>query len=121
MYVFISELCVSISFRFIYVLFSLSAARPQVPAQPSKFEAEAELDSRILLTWLWPVQDPIIKYELRYWEAGTDNKVRISTGIYLFFNLLCLFHTPCMMYGEKPLPKCCFSLDAAEGIDLSST
>lgn len=50
-----------------------------VPAQPSKFEAEAELDSRIVLTWLWPVQDPIVKYELRYWEAGTDNKVRIST------------------------------------------
>lgn len=94
MYVFISELCVFIScVRFIYVLFSLSASRPQVPAQPSKFEAEAELDSRILLTWLWPVQDPIIKYELRYWEAGTDNKVRISTGIYIFFNLLRLFHT----------------------------
>lgn len=84
MYVFISELCVSISFRFISIFFSLSTTRPPVPAQPSKFEAEAELDSRILLTWLWPVQDPIIKYELRYWEAGTDNKVRISTGIYLF-------------------------------------
>uniref|UniRef100_A0A8C2A9H7 Receptor-type tyrosine-protein phosphatase F n=1 Tax=Cyprinus carpio TaxID=7962 RepID=A0A8C2A9H7_CYPCA len=35
-----------------------------VPAQPSNFEAEAELDTRIQLTWLWPVQDPIIKYEL---------------------------------------------------------
>ncbi|XP_029687427.1 receptor-type tyrosine-protein phosphatase F isoform X5 [Takifugu rubripes] len=49
-----------------------------VPAQPSKFEAEAELDSRIMLTWLWPVQDPIIKYELRYWEAGTDNKMHVT-------------------------------------------
>ncbi|CAG07162.1 unnamed protein product [Tetraodon nigroviridis] len=49
-----------------------------VPAQPSKFEAEAELDSRIVLTWLWPVQDPIIKYELRYWEAGTDNKIFVT-------------------------------------------
>uniref|UniRef100_A0A8C2PXU8 Receptor-type tyrosine-protein phosphatase F n=1 Tax=Cyprinus carpio TaxID=7962 RepID=A0A8C2PXU8_CYPCA len=39
-----------------------------VPAQPSNFEAEAELDTRIQLTWLWPVQDPIIKYELLYWE-----------------------------------------------------
>uniref|UniRef100_A0A668AAB8 Receptor-type tyrosine-protein phosphatase F n=1 Tax=Myripristis murdjan TaxID=586833 RepID=A0A668AAB8_9TELE len=39
-----------------------------VPAQPSSFEAEAELDTRILLTWLWPVQDPITKYELQYWE-----------------------------------------------------
>uniref|UniRef100_A0A673CJT0 Receptor-type tyrosine-protein phosphatase F n=1 Tax=Sphaeramia orbicularis TaxID=375764 RepID=A0A673CJT0_9TELE len=39
-----------------------------VPAQPSEFEAEAELDSRIMLSWLWPVQDPIIGYELLYWE-----------------------------------------------------
>ncbi|CAJ1072645.1 receptor-type tyrosine-protein phosphatase F isoform X7 [Xyrichtys novacula] len=46
-----------------------------VPAQPSSFEAEAELDSRIMLTWLWPVQDPITKYELEYWEAGTDTKI----------------------------------------------
>lgn len=95
MYVFISELCVSISFRFFYVFFSLSAARPQVPAQPSKFEAEAELDSRILLTWLWPVQDPIIKYELRYWEAGTDNKVRISIGIHLFLTCCVCFILHC--------------------------
>uniref|UniRef100_A0A3P8U6V7 Receptor-type tyrosine-protein phosphatase F n=1 Tax=Amphiprion percula TaxID=161767 RepID=A0A3P8U6V7_AMPPE len=39
-----------------------------VPAQPSGFEAEAELDSRIMLSWLWPVQDPIISFELLYWE-----------------------------------------------------
>lgn len=50
-----------------------------VPAQPSSFEAEAELDTRIMLTWLWPVQDPIIKYELQYWEDGSDNKVKITT------------------------------------------
>lgn len=41
-----------------------------VPAQPSGFEAEAELDSRIMLSWLWPVQDPIINFELLYWEAN---------------------------------------------------
>ncbi|XP_016092990.1 receptor-type tyrosine-protein phosphatase F-like [Sinocyclocheilus grahami] len=45
-----------------------------VPAQPTNFEAEAELDTRIMLSWLWPVQDQITKYELTYWEAGTDNK-----------------------------------------------
>uniref|UniRef100_A0A4W6F1S3 Receptor-type tyrosine-protein phosphatase F n=1 Tax=Lates calcarifer TaxID=8187 RepID=A0A4W6F1S3_LATCA len=39
-----------------------------VPAQPSSFEAESELDTRIMLTWLWPVQGPITKYELQYWE-----------------------------------------------------
>uniref|UniRef100_A0A7N8WQA8 Receptor-type tyrosine-protein phosphatase F n=1 Tax=Mastacembelus armatus TaxID=205130 RepID=A0A7N8WQA8_9TELE len=41
-----------------------------VPAQPSGFEAEAELDSRMMLSWLWPVQDPIISFELLYWEAN---------------------------------------------------
>ncbi|RVE62112.1 hypothetical protein OJAV_G00177380 [Oryzias javanicus] len=46
-----------------------------VPAQPSSFEAEAELDTRIRLSWLWPVQDPITQYELQYWEDGTDSKM----------------------------------------------
>ncbi|XP_056246892.1 receptor-type tyrosine-protein phosphatase F isoform X9 [Seriola aureovittata] len=49
-----------------------------VPAQPSSFEAEAELDTRIMLTWLWPVQGPITKYELQYWEDGSDNKIHKS-------------------------------------------
>ncbi|XP_051752575.1 protein tyrosine phosphatase receptor type Fa isoform X7 [Ctenopharyngodon idella] len=44
-----------------------------VPAQPTGFEAEAELDTRIMLSWLWPVQDQITKYELTYWEADSDN------------------------------------------------
>ncbi|KAJ0058874.1 hypothetical protein NL108_001113, partial [Boleophthalmus pectinirostris] len=43
-----------------------------VPAQPSSFEAEAEQDDRIMLTWLWPVQDPITKYELQYGEVGSE-------------------------------------------------
>ncbi|KAG7488136.1 hypothetical protein MATL_G00032160 [Megalops atlanticus] len=49
-----------------------------VPAQPSSFEAEAELDTRIMLTWLWPVQEPITKYELIYWEADSGNKLRVT-------------------------------------------
>ncbi|XP_071216915.1 receptor-type tyrosine-protein phosphatase F isoform X7 [Salvelinus alpinus] len=49
-----------------------------VPAQPSSFEAEAELETRIMLTWLWPVQDTITKYELQYWEANTDNKIHVT-------------------------------------------
>ncbi|XP_062865397.1 receptor-type tyrosine-protein phosphatase F-like isoform X2 [Trichomycterus rosablanca] len=44
-----------------------------VPAQPSEFEAEAELDTQIVLKWLWPVQDPITQYELQYWEDGSLN------------------------------------------------
>ncbi|XP_027877349.1 receptor-type tyrosine-protein phosphatase F isoform X10 [Xiphophorus couchianus] len=51
-----------------------------VPAQPSSFEAEAELDTRISLTWLWPVQDQITKYELQYWEAGSDSKKHVTFG-----------------------------------------
>ncbi|XP_028258984.1 protein tyrosine phosphatase receptor type Fa isoform X2 [Parambassis ranga] len=50
-----------------------------VPAQPSGFEAEAELDSRIMLSWLWPVQDSIIGFELLYWEASNPtDKHRVT-------------------------------------------
>ena len=42
-----------------------------VPAQPSHFEAEAELDSRIRLSWLWPVPEPITSLELLWWEASS--------------------------------------------------
>ncbi|XP_064791839.1 protein tyrosine phosphatase receptor type Fa isoform X5 [Oncorhynchus masou masou] len=49
-----------------------------VPAQPSSFNAEAELDTRIMLSWLWPVQDQIIKYELMYWEANSGNKLHVT-------------------------------------------
>ncbi|XP_030629378.1 receptor-type tyrosine-protein phosphatase F-like [Chanos chanos] len=49
-----------------------------VPAQPSSFKAEAVLDTQILLTWLWPVQDPISKYELMYWEANSDDKIHVT-------------------------------------------
>nr|XP_020476570.1 receptor-type tyrosine-protein phosphatase F isoform X1 [Monopterus albus]XP_020476571.1 receptor-type tyrosine-protein phosphatase F isoform X1 [Monopterus albus] len=52
-----------------------------VPAQPSDFEAEAELDSRIMLSWLWPVQDPIISFELLYWESNNPtDKHRVTFG-----------------------------------------
>ncbi|XP_062251215.1 protein tyrosine phosphatase receptor type Fa [Platichthys flesus] len=50
-----------------------------VPAQPTGFEAEAELDSRIMLLWLWPVQEPIISFELLYWEANNPtDKHRVT-------------------------------------------
>ncbi|XP_028855774.1 protein tyrosine phosphatase receptor type Fa isoform X7 [Denticeps clupeoides] len=61
-----------------------------VPAQPTRFEAEAELDTRIMLSWLWPVQDPIIKYELTYWEADSGDKRHVTfnpTGSYAVENL----------------------------------
>ncbi|KAM9797060.1 protein tyrosine phosphatase receptor type Fa isoform 1-T1 [Syngnathus typhle] len=50
-----------------------------VPAQPSDLEAEAELDSRIMLSWLWPVQDQVVGYEVRYWEANDPQGKRSVT------------------------------------------
>ncbi|KAJ1167065.1 hypothetical protein NDU88_007458 [Pleurodeles waltl] len=44
-----------------------------VPAQPTDFQAEAESDTRILLTWLLPLQERITKYELLFRE-GEDGK-----------------------------------------------
>nr|XP_058159745.1 receptor-type tyrosine-protein phosphatase F isoform X18 [Dasypus novemcinctus] len=49
-----------------------------VPAQPADFQAEAESDTRIQLSWLLPPQERIIQYELVYWAAedeGQQHKV----------------------------------------------
>ncbi|XP_041134220.1 receptor-type tyrosine-protein phosphatase F-like isoform X2 [Polyodon spathula] len=53
-------------------------AQQGVPAQPSNFQAEAESDTRIMLTWLLPTQERITKYELEYWEEGSDKKQRLN-------------------------------------------
>lgn len=63
-----------------FFILSISLFLPAVPAQPSNFEAETELDSRIMLSWLWPVQDPIISFELLYWEAD-DPKVKVNISL----------------------------------------
>ncbi|XP_042319839.1 receptor-type tyrosine-protein phosphatase F isoform X10 [Sceloporus undulatus] len=51
-----------------------------VPAQPADFQAEAESDTRIMLTWLPASQERITKYELVYWEAadGVQHKVEFD-------------------------------------------
>ncbi|XP_036019779.1 receptor-type tyrosine-protein phosphatase F isoform X21 [Mus musculus] len=49
-----------------------------VPAQPADFQANAESDTRIQLSWLLPPQERIVKYELVYWAAedeGQQHKV----------------------------------------------
>ncbi|XP_059996280.1 receptor-type tyrosine-protein phosphatase F isoform X6 [Lagenorhynchus albirostris] len=49
-----------------------------VPAQPADFQADADSDTRIQLSWLLPPQERIIKYELVYWaaeDAGQQHKV----------------------------------------------
>ncbi|XP_042102978.1 receptor-type tyrosine-protein phosphatase F isoform X11 [Ovis aries] len=49
-----------------------------VPAQPADFQAEADSDTRIQLSWLLPPQERIVKYELVYWAAedeGQQHKV----------------------------------------------
>lgn len=45
----------------------------------SGLEAEAELDSRIMLSWSWPVQDRISSFELLYWEANVPTDKVQST------------------------------------------
>ncbi|XP_039590549.1 protein tyrosine phosphatase receptor type Fa isoform X12 [Polypterus senegalus] len=49
-------------------------AQQGVPAQPSNFQAEAESDTRIMLSWLLPAQEKITKYELAYWESDSTNQ-----------------------------------------------
>ncbi|XP_019357006.1 PREDICTED: receptor-type tyrosine-protein phosphatase F isoform X8 [Gavialis gangeticus] len=51
-----------------------------VPAQPADFQAEAESDTRILLTWLPASQERIVKYELLYREGedGVQRKVEFN-------------------------------------------
>nr|XP_036858108.1 receptor-type tyrosine-protein phosphatase F isoform X8 [Manis javanica] len=50
-----------------------------VPAQPADFQAEAESDTRIQLSWLLPPQERIIKYELVYWAAEDDGQQHKAT------------------------------------------
>lgn len=45
-----------------------------VPAQPADFQAKAESDTRIQLSWLLPPQERIIKYELVYWAAEDEGQ-----------------------------------------------
>ncbi|XP_048671527.1 receptor-type tyrosine-protein phosphatase F isoform X16 [Marmota marmota marmota] len=45
-----------------------------VPAQPADFQAEAESDTRIQLSWLLPPQERIVKYELVYWAAENEGQ-----------------------------------------------
>lgn len=52
-----------------------------MPAQPADFQAEAESDTRIQLSWLLPPQERIIKYELVYWAAEHEGQqVRAQQG-----------------------------------------
>lgn len=45
-----------------------------VPAQPADFQAKAESDTRIQLSWLLPPQERIVKYELVYWAAEDEGQ-----------------------------------------------
>uniref|UniRef100_A0A8C4VAQ5 Receptor-type tyrosine-protein phosphatase F n=1 Tax=Falco tinnunculus TaxID=100819 RepID=A0A8C4VAQ5_FALTI len=49
-----------------------------VPAQPADFQAEAESDTRILLTWLPASQERITKYELLYWEGEDGTQLEFD-------------------------------------------
>ncbi|XP_061414107.1 receptor-type tyrosine-protein phosphatase delta-like isoform X3 [Lethenteron reissneri] len=49
-----------------------------VPSQPISFKAEAESDTSMLLSWLPPRQENILKYELLYREGDTGPERRLS-------------------------------------------
>ncbi|XP_064415799.1 receptor-type tyrosine-protein phosphatase F isoform X1 [Latimeria chalumnae] len=49
-----------------------------VPSQPAGFQAEAESDTRILLTWLSTPQERITKYELVYWESDDEQQKQVT-------------------------------------------
>lgn len=52
-----------------------------VPAQPADFQAKAESDTRIQLSWLLPPQERIVKYELVYWAAEDEGQqVSLEAG-----------------------------------------
>lgn len=52
-----------------------------MPAQPADFQAKAESDTRIQLSWLLPPQERIVKYELVYWAAEEEGQqVSHETG-----------------------------------------
>lgn len=65
-----------------------------VPAQPADFQAEAESDTRIQLSWLLPPQERITKYELVYWAAEDEgqqvsHEIRKGGKSILWFLLVC--------------------------------
>lgn len=73
-------------------MFALLFFSLEVPAQPADFEAEAELDSRILLSWVWPVQGHIISFELRYWEDSNPAvQVRLTEQKHTWLKKLFVF------------------------------
>ncbi|XP_071984677.1 receptor-type tyrosine-protein phosphatase F isoform X10 [Engystomops pustulosus] len=55
-------------------------AQQGVPAQPVNFQAEAESDTRIMLTWRYIQQERIVSYELVYWEGqdGLQQKLTFA-------------------------------------------
>ncbi|XP_055077017.1 receptor-type tyrosine-protein phosphatase S-like [Periophthalmus magnuspinnatus] len=84
-------------------------AQQGVPSLPVDFQGEAELDSQVMLSWMWPVQDQVISYELQYWEAITPaRKRRVElepVGSYA-------------VEGLKPDTLYCFSLAARSHMGL---
>ncbi|CAI9535025.1 unnamed protein product, partial [Staurois parvus] len=49
-----------------------------VPAQPVNFQAEAESDTRIMLTWQSASQERISSYELQFWEGQDGPKQKVT-------------------------------------------
>ncbi|XP_077306815.1 receptor-type tyrosine-protein phosphatase F isoform X11 [Lithobates pipiens] len=79
-----------------------------VPAQPVNFQAEAESDTRIMLTWQSASQERISSYELQYWEGQDGPKQKINFGP-------ASFHA---VEGLKPDTSYSFQLAASSAMGL---
>ncbi|KAM3914325.1 receptor-type tyrosine-protein phosphatase F isoform 7-T7 [Leptodactylus fuscus] len=70
-----------------------------VPAQPINFQAEAESDTRIMLTWRYIQQERIVSYELLYWEGQDGPQQKITFAPSSFYAVEGL--KPDTMYNFK--------------------
>ncbi|XP_072275428.1 receptor-type tyrosine-protein phosphatase F isoform X11 [Pyxicephalus adspersus] len=79
-----------------------------VPAQPVNFQAEAESDTRIMLTWQSASQERISSYELQYWEGQDGPKQKITFAPASFY----------AVEGLKPDTPYSFQLAASSPMGL---
>ncbi|XP_068095570.1 receptor-type tyrosine-protein phosphatase F isoform X8 [Hyperolius riggenbachi] len=79
-----------------------------VPAQPVNFQAEAESDTRIMLTWQSASQERITSYELLYWEGQDGPKQKTTFAPASFY----------AVEGLKPDTPYGFQLAASSAMGL---
>ncbi|XP_075176588.1 receptor-type tyrosine-protein phosphatase F isoform X12 [Anomaloglossus baeobatrachus] len=79
-----------------------------VPAQPVNFQAEAESDTRIMLSWRYNQQERIVSYELLHWEGEDGSKQKVTFAPSSFY----------AVEGLKPDTPYNFQLAASSNMGL---